>query len=348
MLLRRKVVPTSNNSNDGSFPTTSKESSNDHGNNDTNDNKQAAPNQLKRMLAIAFCFTLYLVFFPEIIGKVAWTSLPKLPSSVDRFLNHVFYQVIDGLDTQGEVNCMNWGYKYSTADSTDKVNIELELELDPKDEPERYCMQMYHKLGTAAGDMAGKHVLEVGSGRGGGASYIKRYLHPESVTGLDYSSKAVEFSNQKHANAVPGLVYIQGDAEHLPFQDEEFDLVINVESSHCYEHFTLFLSEVKRDLKPGGHLSWVDFRDASAIPALNQAFIDAGFDVVKTEDVTANVVASMAASGEQKKKLIDRQVPKFARSIFYGFAGLEGTNLYKKLDNRKLIYTHKLARKKEL
>lgn len=31
-------------------------------------------------------------------------------------------------------------------------------------------------------------VLEVGSGRGGGLSYVKRYLQPEIAIGVDYSS----------------------------------------------------------------------------------------------------------------------------------------------------------------
>ncbi|GIT56929.1 MAG: hypothetical protein Ct9H300mP18_03580 [Candidatus Neomarinimicrobiota bacterium] len=38
-----------------------------------------------------------------------------------------------------------------------------------------------------------KTVLEVGSGRGGGTSYIARYLNPKKITGIDYSKNAITF-----------------------------------------------------------------------------------------------------------------------------------------------------------
>ena len=57
-----------------------------------------------------------------------------------------------------------------------------------------------------------------------------------------------------------GLSYVQADAENLPFDDASFDVVINVESSHCYPHIDRFLSEVRRVLAPGGCFGIVDFR----------------------------------------------------------------------------------------
>ena len=53
---------------------------------------------------------------------------------------------------------------------------------------------------------------------------------------------------------------MQADAEKLPFDDESFDAIINVESSHCYPHIDSFLSEVRRVLAPGGCFGIVDFR----------------------------------------------------------------------------------------
>ena len=43
-----------------------------------------------------------------------------------------------------------------------------------------------------------------------------------------------------------------GDAEHLPFDDESFDVVTNLESSHTYPDLRAFLGEVRRVLRPGG------------------------------------------------------------------------------------------------
>ena len=44
-------------------------------------------------------------------------------------------------------------------------------ELNSEDESERYPIHLYHHVVTQV-DISGKRILEVGSGRGGGASYI--------------------------------------------------------------------------------------------------------------------------------------------------------------------------------
>ena len=63
---------------------------------------------------------------------------------------------------------------------------DVQLALEPADEPDRYCIQLYHRTVSDV-ELAGKEVLEVGSGRGGGASYIQRYLGPATTVGVDFS-----------------------------------------------------------------------------------------------------------------------------------------------------------------
>ena len=55
--------------------------------------------------------------------------------------------------------------------------------------------QLYHFV-TSHADIKDKNVLEVGSGRGGGASYIARYLSPSSITGVDISNEAVALCSE--------------------------------------------------------------------------------------------------------------------------------------------------------
>ena len=124
------------------------------------------------------------------------------------------------------------------------------LQLEPGDEQDRYCIQLYRHVAGAV-DLTRRNVLEVGSGRGGGASFVKRYLNPARVTGVDLCESAVDFSMSRHR--VEGLHFRVGDAEHLPFDNESFDVVINVESSHCYPRLSTFFLEVRRVLKLGGH-----------------------------------------------------------------------------------------------
>ena len=126
------------------------------------------------------------------------------------------------------------------------------LPLAASDEPDRHCIQLYqHVVGAVA--VQDLDVLEVGSGRGGGAFYVSRYLRPRSVTGLDLSPEAVDLCN-RHRKA-PGLVFTRGDAQAMPFPDDSFDAVVNVESSHCYPSMDAFLAEVDRVLRPGGSSS---------------------------------------------------------------------------------------------
>lgn len=88
--------------------------------------------------------------------------------------------------------------------------------------------------------------------------------------------------------------YTVGDAENLTnVMDECVDLVINVESSHCYGNFKAFLSEVYRVLKPGGFFSITDFRGKEELQDLDDAFEQSEFDVTKKIDITKNVLKAM-------------------------------------------------------
>jgi ubiquinone/menaquinone biosynthesis C-methylase UbiE len=136
---------------------------------------------------------------------------------------------------------MNYGYAPLEPGPT--------LPLAASDEPDRLCIQLYQHVVEAAA-VQDKDVLEVGSGRGGGASYMSRYLRPRTVTGLDLSQEAVDLCN-RHRQA-PGLTFTCGDAQSMPFPAGSFDAVVNIESSHCYPSMDTFLAEVHRVLRPGG------------------------------------------------------------------------------------------------
>ena len=54
-------------------------------------------------------------------------------------------------------------------------------------------------------------------------------------------------------------------AESLPLGDASVDVLVNVESSHCYGNFQKFIAEVHRVLKVGGVFLFADFRDDEEI-----------------------------------------------------------------------------------
>jgi ubiquinone/menaquinone biosynthesis C-methylase UbiE len=105
---------------------------------------------------------------------------------------------------------------------------------------------------------------------GEGLNFLSRVIEPQRLIGLDLSQTAVDRANSTLSRG-DKLRFVQGDAEHLPFADGEFDLVINVESSHNYPDLGGFLDEVSRVLKPGGYFSQVDIFTDQRLAEMNQA-----------------------------------------------------------------------------
>jgi len=250
-----------------------------------------------------------------------------------RGFNRAFYNYLSRLDRGGDVTLMNYGYSDANAEP---------IPMDAGDDPNRLCLQLYHRVAGAL-DLHGKDVLEVGSGRGGGASYVKRALNPRSMTGVDYSAEAVKFCQAHHR--IKGLRYIHGDAENLPFDDHGFDAVINLESSHCYGSMHTFLCEVHRVLRQGGQFSWADFRQPSEIDGLRETMRRVGFNIIQEDRITNQVRASMAMQQGHNLDLINKLVPRFAHPLFRNFAGVEGTLVHDRFASGEWEYMHIVMRK---
>ena len=135
--------------------------------------------------------------------------------AVRRFVWRTCYETLAKRVPTPDWAFMNYGYA--------PVAVEVGTPpLTPSDERDRLCIQLYrHAIDHF--DLRDKHVLEVGSGRGGGASFISRYLQPRSMTGMDFSQEAVDLCNRhrlaprlgirvwrRRINAVPGLLFRRG------------------------------------------------------------------------------------------------------------------------------------------
>jgi ubiquinone/menaquinone biosynthesis C-methylase UbiE len=165
------------------------------------------------------------------------------------------------------------------------------LELDASDEPNRFLINLYHATATQAGHLAGKRVLEVGCGHGGGASYLTRTHHPASYTGLDLNPAGIAFCRKRHP--LPDLEFVHGNAEDLPFPDESFDALINVESSYCYPQFRVFLAEVARVLCPGGHFLYTDARPRGLVADWEAEPANAPLQMISQRVIDAEVMRGM-------------------------------------------------------
>jgi SAM-dependent methyltransferase len=200
------------------------------------------------------------------------------------------------------------------------------LRLDPADEPNRACIQLYHHVASQV-ELRGKKVLEVSCGHGGGASWLTRTLGPQSYTGLDLNRAGIRFCRERHGG-VAGLSFIEGDAQHLPFPDDSFDTVLNVEASHCYPDFPRFLAEVARVLRPGGHLLHADFRFGDGVAAWERALAAPPWAVVRTRVINPEVLRGLEINSARSAELVVRRLPRFLHAPGRDFAGLEGSRIH--------------------
>ena len=223
---------------------------------------------------------------------------------------------------------MNYGYAPTPGDADAPPAESI-------DDPDRLCIQLYLRAIEGA-ELTGRDVLEVGSGRGGGAAYLSSHFRPRSMTGLDFSQEAVELCNRHRR--VPGLTFVRGDALSMPFADGSFDVVVNIESSHCYEDMNRFLSEVKRVLRPGGWFHFADLRSAHGADVLRGQLASCGLTVVDVADISLNVLAALRLDNARKLRLIEAWIPHIFRRSMRVLAGVEGTMNYRRLASGKWRY----------
>ena len=200
--------------------------------------------------------------------------------------------------------------------------------LDEADEPDRSSIALYNHVAGAV-SLEGKDALEVGCGRGGGSSFIARYLHPRSMTGVDFAERAILFCRQAHP--VTGLSFAWGDAEKLPFADGSFDAVVNVESSHCYGSMATFLAEVRRVLRPRGSFLFADFRPVEQEAAFRAELLGSRMDLLRETDITANVLASLESGEGRRLYLMKTALRGIMKNYFHELVGEPGSSFFEQM-----------------
>jgi ubiquinone/menaquinone biosynthesis C-methylase UbiE len=96
---------------------------------------------------------------------------------------------------------------------------------------------LFERLPLTADDL----VLDVAAGTG----HVARRLAPNVhvVVALDATRAMLE---QGRAQAPPNVLFVQGDAERLPFLDDSFDVVVTRFAVHHFEDPVIQLAEVRR------------------------------------------------------------------------------------------------------
>jgi ubiquinone/menaquinone biosynthesis C-methylase UbiE len=129
--------------------------------------------------------------------------------------------------------------------------------------PERfYCRSFVRKIAqwrevgffrAAAPMRPGAKVLEIGCGDGGGAGIFARAFAPGLYHGLDVDPAMIKVAARRRLGARGNnSLFLLGDAERLPYDDETFDAVVNFGIIHHLPDWRRGVAEVARVLRPGG------------------------------------------------------------------------------------------------
>jgi SAM-dependent methyltransferase len=259
---------------------------------------------------------------------------PSLKPHVQKTLIKIVYQIISAGSKDSPNVFMNYGYV-----PLDHPNSLL---LSDVDENNRYSIQLYHHV-AAAVDLRGKDVLEVGSGRGGGAAWMTRYFEPRSMTGVDFASQAIAFCQRRYQ--IKGLSFRRGDAEDLPFPPNTFDVVVNVESSHCYPSADRFFREVRRVLRPQGYFLLADLRPEKDVALLRDQLRRSGLTILEEECITANVVRSLELDTPHRRAVMQHPISRLFPRASREFLGAAGSQLHAQLRNGEMQYLRFVLRK---
>ena len=100
-------------------------------------------------------------------------------------------------------------------------------------------------------DLQPNSVLDLGCGPGYTTSQVAENLSCKSVVGVDFSAEMLSFAHQNYAQWAN---FLQGDAENLPFQNEQFSAVFALGVLGKYKNPQKILLESFRVLRPNGYL----------------------------------------------------------------------------------------------
>jgi ubiquinone/menaquinone biosynthesis C-methylase UbiE len=179
----------------------------------------------------------------------------------------------------------------------------------------------------------GRRVLDVGCGRGGTVYVIHKFFAAKHITGIDLSSTAISFCKNTHRYAQ--VSFLEADAEALPFKDDSFEVVTNVESSHSYPNIDRFYSEVFHVLTANGYFLYTDVLPMEHMKQCVACLEGIGFILEREQDITANVLLSCDEIARTRLQAFGHQ--RNARFV-EEFLSLPGSEVYADMKEGRSVY----------
>jgi len=120
-------------------------------------------------------------------------------------------------------------------------------------------------------DMKGKQkYLEIGCGDGAVSRHVfKKY--DLNVTGTDLDSEMISLAKRDAGN-IKNIKFLTASATNLPFNDENFDIVLSFQVLHHISNWLDALKEMKRVLKSKGYLVFYDILFPKVLAKIGKSF----------------------------------------------------------------------------
>jgi SAM-dependent methyltransferase len=201
----------------------------------------------------------------------------------------VFYNYIGSLGILKKIEFLNYGYadegvqiKDFTWKTLNQVNKNLYL----------------HLMKQATID--GKNFIEIGCGRGAGLNLLTEHYKPARAVGVDISDRNIKLAKKMNKGNI--VEFYRADAEKQIFPDKSFDVILNLESAHCYASKFNFFKNVHSIMKDDGRFLYSDlFWGEEQINSIEKQLTEIGFEILKKEDITQPVLRAINVLADIRK-----------------------------------------------
>ena len=134
----------------------------------------------------------------------------------------------------------------------------------------KHARTLYPHIREKLLQMSFDSLLDVGCGTGEMLNTVKNIRPAAMFCGIDISSEMLKKAQEKLQDAAELSL---GDAEHLPYENGSFDLLMCADSFHHYPDPQKAIAEFYRVLKPEGQLLLADYWRPLPVRCLMNLFI---------------------------------------------------------------------------
>ena len=132
-----------------------------------------------------------------------------------------------------------------------------------------------------------KDYLEVGCGNGSVCKHLAE-TYSWNVTGVDVDPEQIQLANERSKN-LENVRFLEADATELPFEDNEFDIVLSFGTTHHIPDWPAALGEIKRVLKTEGYFIYYDLIYPEWLARLGRSFKH-GYGIVTMPELKSFVL----------------------------------------------------------